>query len=1018
MTTPRASAWRPARLVFWCVLLSTCPHAWSQISTTWGPPDPSPWGDGFRSIARADVDGDGVADLVIGQVGFEPGLPGRIVIISGATGAVVRTIPEVSPTPIPMSGGSGFASRLIVTPDLDADGTRDVVVSNLAMQSCRVDAYSGGTGAQIWSRLTPLPSLSFGYSLASGPDLDLDGAPEILIGAPQQCSGSFVCVAQPSLPGSVFVVSGRNGFTLRQFANPGLIQLNASFGSSVVAPGDLDADGTADVVVASSHQSMATQIVAFSATSSAYLGVLGTSTGSTSIVALVSPGDLNADGVGDVILNHQPAFAQVGAAKTIAFSGQGSGTLWTYNGAAGGGPFEATTDQNNDGVQEILMARPSFAGQTSQDHVMISGADGTVLQSFAILGPDLTTSIIPWADLDLDSIDDLCTLRSLGSSNYSIQFRSATTGSLLARLGADNTLDSFGIAIEPMDDRDGDGVTDFWVGAPHADGGSIKDSGKVSLVSGRTGQTLGSVSGTAEGGLAGFALASTGDVNGDGFSEIAVGAPNQPGPLTHSGAILIFSGSTGDLLSTLSPAANLRNFGFDLEACGDLTGDGVPELAVATSEMLGNIPSGRVQIYDLSSGALLRTLASSAHAGVHVYSMANIGDLNQDSIPDLIIGAPGPWYFQLVVGSITNIVTGTIPASSTQGHLVAYSGSNGAVLWTVPSASTFNDIARGFSIAALNDVNADGIPDFVAGAPMTQNQTQTDTLGMFEIRSGADGSLLRRVLGTTGDEELGFRVANAGDLDADGVDDVATLSPLLRTLSSTSPSSIVTTPAIQIFSSATGERLWSMIGPQWAPSFNAQGFGYAMVGGRDLNADGLPDLVVSSPRAAIGTGAPRRGRVDVISPVDRPGLAPYGSSCPFTIGPQTFTPAIQSFGGVPSASTGNPAFGLEVTGAPPSALAILVLSSSNTQWNGSSLPFSLGSSGFPGCDLWVALEGFIVTATEPAGSPNSGRARISTPIPPRLPLVGQQLFAQWAIASPNASFPGGQVTGGLAITFL
>ena len=153
----------------------------------------------------------------------------------------------------------------------------------------------------------------------------------------------------------------------------------------------------------------------------------------------------------------------------------------------------------------------------------------------------------------------------------------------------------FGTGIAGLGDQNGDGVPDFAVGAPGAD--------RVDVFSGKDRTLIRSLH-DPEGltGLQfGYAVIGIGDVNGDGVQDMAVGAPGPFGflPLPCDptapacvppewGRVFVFSGATGALIRKIVPTSEYFAFGFSLAPLGDLNGDGVPDLAVGAPEFLNN----------------------------------------------------------------------------------------------------------------------------------------------------------------------------------------------------------------------------------------------------------------------------------------------------------------------------------------------------------------------------------------------------------------------------------------------
>src|SRR5690349_769155 len=168
----------------------------------------------------------------------------------------------------------------------------------------------------------------------------------------------------------------------------------------------------------------------------------------------------------------------------------------------------------------------------------------------------------------------------------------------------------------------------------------------------------------------GLSVASIGDVNGDGISDLLVGAPG-------ADKAFVISGADQTVLRTISDPDGLtgNRFGFAVVAAGDWNGDGVPDFAVGApgDEMFLPLPcpgpdpcppdpaSGRVFVFSGSDGALIRKITPPVEAIDFGYSLANLGDVNGDGKPDLAVGMPVHAHFF--------------------GSVFAFSGSNGAVLW-------------------------------------------------------------------------------------------------------------------------------------------------------------------------------------------------------------------------------------------------------------------------------------------------------------------------------------------------
>ncbi|MGQ0553201.1 MAG: IPT/TIG domain-containing protein [Planctomycetota bacterium] len=386
--------------------------------------------------------------------------------------------------------------------------------------------------------------------------------------------------------------------------------------------------------------------------------------------------------------------------------------------------------------------------------------------------------------------------------------------------------DGFGETLAAIGDVNRDGVPDLAVGAPASDENG-SSAGSVRVYSGATGATLLTLLGGAASARFGNALAGAGDLNGDGVPDFVVGAEG-------AAVVTVHSGADASVLLTL-PGANTAVAGL-----GDLNVDGVPEIGVGN----GTFNTSRVSVYSGATGALLRQHTAPNQDSLGA-SLASIGDVNQDTIPDYAAGAPA--------NGCTLIGT---PLS----YVNVYSGRNGGLLlqFTAPICDDF-----GTSVAAAGDVNLDGWPDILVGAPAKTGESLSPKPGYARVHSGLDGAVIHEfTAGPLGlnqffdpaSERFGESVAGAGDVNGDGVPDLLVGVPF------TGSNPITALGAVRIYSGAYGTLLYELTGTSagaW--------LGDAVAGLGDLNGDGLADFAAGAPRESVGTV--QSGRVIVWSGV-------------------------------------------------------------------------------------------------------------------------------------------------------
>ena len=176
---------------------------------------------------------------------------------------------------------------------------------------------------------------------------------------------------------------------------------------------------------------------------------------------------------------------------------------------------------------------------------------------------------------------------------------------------------------------------------------------------------------------------------------------------------------------------------------------------------------------------------------------------------------------------VTDAVIGEVDGGAKmQGRVWVYSGRTGHLLFRRSGRPGEQD---GYAIADAGDVNGDGVTDVISGAP-----GQGSDIGHAYVYSGATGRTIVRLRGHHHGDMFGAAVSSAGDVNGDGVPDLVVGS---YTSSDGAPAA----GKVQVFSGATGERLRTITST--TPNEN---LGFDAVGIGDTNANGTPDLLVSA----------------------------------------------------------------------------------------------------------------------------------------------------------------------------
>ncbi len=368
-------------------------------------------------------------------------------------------------------------------------------------------------------------------------------------------------------------------------------------------------------------------------------------------------GDVNADGYDDLIVG------ATGEDKAYVLSGTGGAPLYTlqYPGAGGyvaltfGEVVSDAGDVDNDGYDDFLVSAIvtwgpwgdpatqgwvyAFSGETGQLHQGWGGAY-TWTPSWDGYG----CAIDGTGDLDNDGYGDVIV-------GY-LRFRCALVysgegGSQLFTIFSPNPEQgsSFGRSVSGLADVNDDGCDDLIVGASREDAGAT-DTGRAYVFSGSDGALLHTLqSAYPESiGYFGWSVSSVADVNADGYDDVAVGALLEDGGAAWAGRAYVFSGFDGVLLYTLvSPSPDSAGyFGCSVSGVGDVNGDGYGDVVVGAQREDGGAPdAGRAYIFSGNGGSLLYVLESSypESAGYFGYSVSGGGDMNGDGRSEVIVGA-------------------------------------------------------------------------------------------------------------------------------------------------------------------------------------------------------------------------------------------------------------------------------------------------------------------------------------------------------------------------------------------
>ena len=397
----------------------------------------------------------------------------------------------------------------------------------------------------------------------------------------------------------------------------------------------------------------------------------------------------------------------------------------------------------------------------------------------------------------------------------------------------------FGNSVSGAGDVNGDGFADVIVGAPQFDGGFF-DEGRAFVFLGSSTGPAPLPAWTADGGQAGawfgYSVASAGDVNRDGFGDIIVGARLYDNVQIDEGRAFVYLGSASGLGSTPAWTAEPDQagalFGSSVASAGDVNGDGYGDVIVGAPsfDTPVNVDEGRAFVY-LGSATGLSTspwwsAGSNLFSSAYGASVARAGDVNGDGFGDIIVGAP--LYDNA--------------GFPDEGRVFVYLGplfdpnSPGTTnpIWTFDSNKTQAQL--GYSVAGAGDVNGDGFADVIIGAPFLGSGQ------VFVFNGSAAGPSLSpdwNAKINKSPAEFGSSVAGAGDVNGDGIADIVVGAPR------TGSNSTAGQGSVRVY-------YGSRMGLANTPAFSIQGaqanalFGGSVASAGDVNRDGLADFIVGS----------------------------------------------------------------------------------------------------------------------------------------------------------------------------
>jgi len=818
---------------------------------------------GSSATTAGDVNGDGYSDVIVGAYRYDNGQSdeGRAFVYLGSPTGL-----SASPnwTAESDQAAAWFGYCVSTAGDVNGDGYSDVIVGaygfdNGQNNEGRVYVYhgsvSGLSNTPNWITESDQANSQFGYSVSTLGDVNGDGFSDIIVGANSYDNGEVD-------EGKAFVYHGSSlGLSTSVNWTAENNQFGALFANSTSTAGDVNGDGFSDAIIGApnfdngqtdegrtyvylgsvSGLSVTSNWITESNQADAYFGT-----------SVFTAGDVNGDGYSDVIVG-SPDYdnGESNEGKAFVYYGSSSGLSVTVNWTAESDQVDAKLgisvstvgDVNGDGFSDIIVGAYWYDnGETNEGRAFVYFGSATGLSSSSdwIAESNQANSYFGYnvsiaGDVNGDGYSDVIIgayLFDNGESNEGRVFvyhgSSSGLGDNVKWTFSSNQLSAnLGCSVSSAGDVNGDGYSDVIIGAYLYDIG-YTDCGKTFVFYGSAlGLSTNQINWSAVGNQAnvwfGYSVSAAGDVNGDGYSDVIIGAPNYYFYTNYAGRAYVYYGSATGLSSienwTIYNYTSYANFGYSVSTAGDVNGDGYSDVIVGAPNGYG-----RVYIYHGSSNGLstLENWSSIGTNGNSFFgsSVSTAGDVNGDGYSDVIVGAYGSGEVFLYYGSefgLTNSPNLSIESNR--------------------SNSRF-----GISVSNAGDVNGDGFSDVIVGDTHFDNG-QTDEGRAFVFHGSAIG------LSTTANwtaetnqagENFGISVSTAGDVNGDGYSDV-----IIGALKYGGR-------AFLYLGSSSGLNS----GTNWIGYGNQQNskFGISVSTAGDINGDGYSDVIIGESGYSLDYG--------------------------------------------------------------------------------------------------------------------------------------------------------------------
>lgn len=502
----------------------------------------------------------------------------------------------------------------------------------------------------------------------------------------------------------------------------------------------------------------------------------GETAGDNSGWSVSDAGDVNGDGLADLIVGSAGSLFSGNPGKSYVVFGKADGTAvslsdvtsgiggFTINGEAAGDnsgfSVSGAGDVNGDGLDDLIVgafgADPN--GESSgKSYVVFGKADGTAVE-----------------------LSDVAN----GTGGFAINGEAEGSGA--------------GFSVSDAGDVNGDGLDDLVVGAPGTGPNGEQfgksyvvfgkaDNSSVELSDVRAGTGGFAINGEMEDDGAGFPVSDAGDVNGDGLADLIVGASAaDPNGESSGKSYVVFGKADGTAVSLSDVANGIGGFvlngeatydesGWSVSSAGDVNGDGLADLIVGAQGadpngnssgksyvVFGKTDGSAVNLSDVAAGNGGFVINGEGQSSISGGSVSSAGDVNGDGLDDLIVGTN-----PLTAIGVLAAIAGSQPVPTFKSYVV-FGKTDGTsvelsdVATGIGGFALEKDYLSSYSVSGAGDVNGDGFDDVLIGTPFTYpNGGVPDNSGQSYVLYGGDftGALTQQG-GTSDDLLIGTAAAD------------------------------------------------------------------------------------------------------------------------------------------------------------------------------------------------------------------------------------------------------------------